>query len=421
MKRLLITLLALALALLPMLPAAADTTGGVAGVGPAAETGSDAETGSAAEAGSAGETGYAGEAGYAGETGSAGEAGYASEVSTSTPLISWEGFTAYATGFKVTNYSGATGYLYIYVKNNTDHKMSLSFSDVKADGVAIVGTGVYSVEPHTTVGADGEEYCMLFAKSADKEAGNAALLSLRYLSAKLKLYDSDTIDTFSQIDVNIDVTKLSNLTPAPTSKPVPTPTPAPQYKTLSRGDKGDAVRRMQQKLIELGYLNDTADGSFGPKTAAAVRRFNEANGLGSSETAYASTQECMFSGLANRYTEPWIPVELTYLQWKNITADGAQYRVKISNTSKTNTIKGLEFSYYITDVWGNRLWGSMITRGFTLTETIKPGKEEYSVWFYMSPSWYTIDQVHMGISKIAFANGEVHEADNIEYWSFSLH
>ena len=40
---------------------------------------------------------------------------------------------------------------------------------------------------------------------------------------------------------------------------------------LSRGSKGDEVRQLQSMLIDLGFLEDKADGIFGKKTQAAVK------------------------------------------------------------------------------------------------------------------------------------------------------
>lgn len=48
---------------------------------------------------------------------------------------------------------------------------------------------------------------------------------------------------------------------------------------LKKGSRGNAVSAMQKKLILLGYLNDTADGIFGTKTHAAVKKYQQANGL----------------------------------------------------------------------------------------------------------------------------------------------
>ena len=44
----------------------------------------------------------------------------------------------------------------------------------------------------------------------------------------------------------------------------------PWYPTLGAGDSGTATQRLQRRLIELGFLNDRADGHFGANTQAAV-------------------------------------------------------------------------------------------------------------------------------------------------------
>lgn len=48
---------------------------------------------------------------------------------------------------------------------------------------------------------------------------------------------------------------------------------------LKRGSTGDEVRWLQETLSALGYSCGTADGIFGTKTEAAVRRFQAAQGL----------------------------------------------------------------------------------------------------------------------------------------------
>ena len=49
---------------------------------------------------------------------------------------------------------------------------------------------------------------------------------------------------------------------------------------LHRGDNGTAVKAMQQRLIDLGYLTSgSADGIFGVKTYQALRDFQLANAL----------------------------------------------------------------------------------------------------------------------------------------------
>ena len=45
--------------------------------------------------------------------------------------------------------------------------------------------------------------------------------------------------------------------------------------SIREGDKGDQVVKLQARLIELGFMNATADGIYGKKTSAAVKTFHE--------------------------------------------------------------------------------------------------------------------------------------------------
>ena len=54
----------------------------------------------------------------------------------------------------------------------------------------------------------------------------------------------------------------------------------PEAWALSRrGSTGSEVTKIQQKLISWGYLSGSADGIYGSKTEAAVKRFQQNNGL----------------------------------------------------------------------------------------------------------------------------------------------
>lgn len=48
---------------------------------------------------------------------------------------------------------------------------------------------------------------------------------------------------------------------------------------LQTGSSGDAVRRVQEALRNLGYFQEPCDGTYGESTMRAVRRFQLANGL----------------------------------------------------------------------------------------------------------------------------------------------
>lgn len=53
---------------------------------------------------------------------------------------------------------------------------------------------------------------------------------------------------------------------------------SPDESPLKLGAKGEQVKALQELLVERGHL-DKADGNFGPKTLAAVKAFQAAQGL----------------------------------------------------------------------------------------------------------------------------------------------
>ena len=82
-----------------------------------------------------------------------------------------------------------------------------------------------------------------------------------------------------------------------TQEPVAT-TQAPT--SLKNGSKGSDVRRLQQRLKDLGYYAGSVDGHFGDGTEAAVRAFQAANGLGVDGKAGAQTTAKLYSSSAKR-------------------------------------------------------------------------------------------------------------------------
>lgn len=86
-------------------------------------------------------------------------------------------------------------------------------------------------------------------------------------------------------------------TPIPTAAPTSAPT-SEAARTLKKGSTGEDVKKLQQALIDLGYLSDTADGTFGAKTQDAVTLFQAINGLDADGLAGAKTLALLFSGTA---------------------------------------------------------------------------------------------------------------------------
>lgn len=62
---------------------------------------------------------------------------------------------------------------------------------------------------------------------------------------------------------------------------------------ISKGSSGNQVRYMQMDLIGLGYLTDTADGKYGPKTEAAIRSFQGDYGLTADGSAGRTTMTAL--------------------------------------------------------------------------------------------------------------------------------
>ncbi len=70
--------------------------------------------------------------------------------------------------------------------------------------------------------------------------------------------------------------------------------------TLELGSEGDAVRALQKRLKELGYLSGSVDGSFGVATEAAVIAFQRTNGLTADGKAGTATLNRLYSSSAVR-------------------------------------------------------------------------------------------------------------------------
>lgn len=68
---------------------------------------------------------------------------------------------------------------------------------------------------------------------------------------------------------------------------------------MQNGSRGDDVREVQEMLISQGYLNDDADGIFGPKTEAAVRAFQQEKGLDATGIVGEGTYNALKQGTAD--------------------------------------------------------------------------------------------------------------------------
>ena len=102
---------------------------------------------------------------------------------------------------------------------------------------------------------------------------------------------------------------------APTIAPTAMPTNTPAtYKQLKKGDKGEDVRRLQQRLVELGYLAGTVDGYYGDGTEEAVKAFEAAYGRQKTGIATNELLTVLYSSSAKKNTSGNVAVSFVSLQ-----------------------------------------------------------------------------------------------------------
>jgi peptidoglycan hydrolase-like protein with peptidoglycan-binding domain len=91
------------------------------------------------------------------------------------------------------------------------------------------------------------------------------------------------------------VTESPSATP---SSPAPTPTTTPPATAkLKVGSKGADVLAVQQRLIELGYWINKADGKFGSTTQQAVLALQKAAGIGRDGSVGPKTRKALADGV----------------------------------------------------------------------------------------------------------------------------
>ena len=91
---------------------------------------------------------------------------------------------------------------------------------------------------------------------------------------------------------------MAKETARPTYSPTPRPTAAPNYNEdtyLRPGDSGTLVKKMQDRLIELGYLAGESNGKFNNATEAALKAFQKRHTKTSDGVAGYETLNALFS------------------------------------------------------------------------------------------------------------------------------
>lgn len=122
------------------------------------------------------------------------------------------------------------------------------------------------------------------------------------------------------------------MTPSPSSTPSPTPSPI----VLKMKSKGSEVRKLQQRLIELGYLDQNEDdGDYGPKTKKAIEEFQKKNGV--TPVDGSTVRQDVWDLIMSENAIPMIPISTptaeVYSENPNSTPENESAPTEVSNTT----------------------------------------------------------------------------------------
>lgn len=195
-----------------------------------------------------------------------------------------------------------------------------------------VGGTVETATNNTTTGTPSSTTLRKGDRGDAVKSLQGRLIELGYLSGKADgVFGSGTekaVEAFqkrSSLTVDGKAGKVTqNLlystgaTLAPGAVPPPTATPAPTetatnvtYKTLKRGITSNDVKKLQERLKDLGYLSANATGYYGSATQAAIEKFQRANNISVDGIAGSATQNLLYgttaksdSGTGTTVTQP---------------------------------------------------------------------------------------------------------------------
>ena len=112
--------------------------------------------------------------------------------------------------------------------------------------------------------------------------------------------------------------------------------------TLEMGSEGSEVRKLQQKLKDLGYLAGSVDGKFGVATEAAVIAFQKNNNLTADGKAGSATQSKLYSGNANKARGKAADISTSKTSGQDTTDIASTGYVTLENGSYGDAVRNLQ-------------------------------------------------------------------------------
>ena len=183
-----------------------------------------------------------------------------------------------------------------------------------------------TAEALTLTAANRSIISISLANGESKSFDASGQLTTAACVADGRLYRYNTTGQFPWVleTIQNDAMQLVTITPAPTATATPTATPRvtlvptaapggggssqPDDENIRKGARGQTVRRIQQRLRELGYPVGYVDGSYGDQTQVAVNLFYEAIGQRERNYITPSMYSKLFSSYAPYY-DPFMPLQ----------------------------------------------------------------------------------------------------------------
>ena len=195
--------------------------------------------------------------------------------------------------------------------------------------------------------------------------------------------------------------------PAADGSAEPTMEPAMVYETLQKGSKGEAVVKLQEKLIALGYLNGKADGDYGKGTAGAVEKFQSDESLPVNGIADNDTQVRLY--------EKEIPfrsdIKVASVRTGKTYSGALQLYIQLENIGNT-TIDRVDFHVKSWNTYGEliKYKGSEYVDCYYTSE-IKAGKKMPSDWYYNFSGLNDATKFAICVYRYHYKNGETVDID----------
>ena len=173
-------------------------------------------------------------------------------------------------------------------------------------------------KPTATPNLEKDYYLTIGSKGSKVETLQRRLIELGWMSGKVTgTYDEQTAAAVSAFQKKTKdlwedgIAGPDTLRALYSSKAARSSTPATSNstETLEFGSEGSEVKKLQQKLKDLGYLSGSVDGKFGAATEAAVIAFQKNNNLTADGKAGSATQSKLYSGTAKKSTGTQVKID----------------------------------------------------------------------------------------------------------------